>query len=473
MARTGGTAREALAAELADYLAKLGNGDELTIVELASGGVVVWKIDRKPNGTPRCRFRPAEPWGSLGIDLDLSASMLREIALPGDGSVTVLVRTSADGPTAKAAFRELADDPEISAAFVCPGPLGDVLEDVRSDDGLTQFYELVLLGQNGSARPELVLQPLFPPGAKRGDVCQLKVRCEPTDERGVAFAVVASKGGQFRLVSIKSVNVVPGSYLVTAELRRPGLVRFDGLDGAFHDDHRNWADLVASLPGRLDLCPPAHLICLVEINGTVDEVGERLRRAAQLIEMLPGAVVSLISYGPHRVGRDLREGPVDKLAWATTPAQALERIQQLEAGNAALTSRQWYAHGAQLECVLIKVTEELAKAPPSGGANRRLVVVTAGARPAFPARRDPTMRIPCPDRHDWRAGLERLRRHPAGTTFGAILDRQLDDDIWTELGRDALVFGDTVDVRSFAHSLGLIAPDAEPVPFPLLEPQGE
>ncbi len=284
--------------------------------------------------------------------------------------------------------------------------------------------------------------------------------------------MVASKGGQFRLVSLSSVNVAPGSYRVTAELRRPGLVRFDGLDGTFRDERRSWSELVESLPGKLDLPPPAHLVCLIETNGTVEEVAERLRRAAQLVELLPDTLVSVISYGPHPVGRVLEEGPISEHAWAATPVQALAQLNQLAAANEALKSRNWYALAAQLECVLIRVAELLPSKPAPDGRNRRLVVVTVGARPAFPPGRDLT-RIRCPGSHDWRAGLAGLRSYPASTAFGAILDRQLSDDIWAELGRDALASGAIVDVRSFASRLGLIAEDTEPVPFPLLDPDGE
>ena len=54
---------------------------------------------------------------------------------------------------------------------------------------------------------------------------------------------------------------------------------------------------------------PSHLICVVEVSGTVTQVRERLDRVDQLIQTAARGTeqrlsVSLITYGPHPVHRD-------------------------------------------------------------------------------------------------------------------------------------------------------------------------
>jgi hypothetical protein len=329
-----------------------------------------------------------------------------------------------------------------------------------------------VLCQSRSGRSELATYKLFPPGSRRGATRTVNVRCEPADEHGTAFAVVAfAKDGAVRLVSIRSVRLAPGSYPVTVELRRPGRVSFNGLDAEFRSERRRWSELVASLPDRVELAPAAHLICLAETSGSPDEVDERLGRVEQLIQALPGALVSLLAYGPHAVGRDLPEVPLETLTWAEPAAAALQEVDRLRDANPRPLG---YPRAAQVECALTAVADRLAgKDEIPGWRDRRVAVVTIGARPAFPPGRDLRIHIPCPARNDWRHALQDLGRHPAGVAFGAIVDRGVNHDIWDHLGRSALAFGNSVfDVRNFVARLGLVSATPEPIPFPLLDSEG-
>lgn len=457
----------ALIDALADRVARLGEDDSLVVVELTSDGVKIWKIHREPNGTPRCRYWNPTPWLTLFAQGELDQAALRDLVSSEDGSPIVLVRTS-DGPRAEETYHLLSSDAGTGYATACGAPLDGLLDQVLTNDGLTQFYELVVLSPSKSGRSELGTHKLFPPGSQRGATRTVHVRCEPTDENGTAFAVVAfAKDGGVRLVSIRSVRLPPGSYPVTVELRRPGRVSFNGLDGEFRPERRSWSDLVASLPDRIDLIPAVHLICLIETSGSADDVDERIGRLEQLIQELPGALVSLVSYGPHAVARDLPEGPVEILSWAQPTAQALKEVDNLK------DRPPWplgYAGAAQLECGLYAVAERLAQQDaPGGWRDRQVAVVTIGARPAFPPGRNLNRHIPCPDRNDWRELLRRLSQHHTGIAFGAIVDRDADHDIWQHLGGDALAFGGTFVARNFIARLGLINPSAGPIPFPLLE----
>ena len=65
--------------------------------------------------------------------------------------------------------------------------------------------------------------------------------------------MVARDGPQVSgLVSMASAKLPPGTYTVTATLRRPGTVSFDGLPAPLRKDTRSWAELCATVPGRLD-----------------------------------------------------------------------------------------------------------------------------------------------------------------------------------------------------------------------------
>lgn len=430
----------------------------------------MWKIHREPNGTPSCRYWDPEPWLSLYGNDELDQAGLRDIVFLDDASPVILVRTSLDGPRAEEAYHLLSSNPQVKFAATCDEPLPKLLDQVLTNDGLTQFYELVVLCQSKSGRSELATHKLFPPGSQRGATRTVSVRCEATDEHGTAFAVVAfAMDGSVRLVSIKSVKLAPGSYPITVELRRPGRVSFNGLDGEFRPEHRSWTRLVSSLPERLAVVPAAHLICLVEASGAADEVDERLRRAEQLIQALPGTLVSLLTYGPHAVGRD-PEVPLETVLWAESASVALEQLDRIhDRGPLPLG----YRSAAQIECALTAVADRLAeKDSRSGWRDRRVAVVTVGLRPAFPPSRSLTRHIPCRDRNDWRDKLRQLDRHPAGVAFGAIVDSNTDDDIWQYLGRDARAFGGAFDARTFAARLGLVSPSAGVVPFPLLASEG-
>jgi hypothetical protein len=225
----------------------------------------------------------------------------------------------------------------------------------------------------------------------------------------------------------------------------------------------------ASALGATITVKPSHLICMVEVSGTGQEI-ERLDRIRQLVGVACEANselrMSLISYGSHSVSTRLREWPVTVLAWDSTSSVLLRQLSNLEEGNAASDE---YLLAAQIECALAEVTRRLSET------EGRAALITAGSRPAFPLRmiRD-SRTLPCPKRNDWRAILAEL--HGRGTTFGAIHDhgyeydycgRPVDtlNDIWAELGMDANATVAEIDIYRFAGALGLLSPD-ETKPYP-------
>jgi hypothetical protein len=338
-----------------------------------------------------------------------------------------------------------------------------------ADDVLTQWYELVVLRRTRSGRLVLEGCQLFPPSAQRGDLQRLTIRCEPSDGNGTVFAVVTCEPPRsFRLLSIESASLAPGSYELTAELMRPGLIQFHGLPSELRADHRSWQELVASIPARIDMYQPAHLICAVEVSGTADQVQERIFRIEQLIRHVEAEerqlAISLVSYGPHSFDRRVAEEPTRTLTWASASDEALAALDQLSDRGAVEAG---YARAAQLECALTKVAARIT------GRHGRPALVTVGSRPPFPPRMDPSSEIlPCPERNSWRRALQQIGTNP-GITFGAIHDHGPDDDeTWRRLGSDAVAHLKAVNIRRFAATLKLLSLTTQPVPFPILEKAG-
>lgn len=457
-----------LANELFAGVVALGQAGALMIADFAAEGVVIWDVYRDGTGTPRARHWTAVPWASLLEGRRLSETEMDRVVRAETGTRVIFVCSAPTSPYAAMALDWLRIAYPRVPVFQYHVPLHELLRSVLVDTPLTQRYELVALRLARSGRLSFTGCPLFPPGARRGDTQRVTIRCEAVDVNGVVFAVVAESMDCFRLVSVESANLVPGRYELTAELRRPGLVRFHGLPGTLRPDHRHWSDLVAAVPSRIDSAMPVHLLCAVEISGQEEQVQERLSRARQLIQLAADKLedrlnVSLITYGPHSFYRDVPDEPAAVLAWAQGRSAALEALDwQHDRGPSSVG----YPRAAQLECVLATVAERLSSQ------EGRPVLVTIGSRPPFPSRVDPVSEIiPCPLRHDWRKALWQLRAIP-GLSFGAVRDDGPDHEIWTSLGSEAFSQMDVVDWSVFLTDLGLVKSSVPLIPFPLIDPEG-
>ena len=469
-----GPGGEGLRGAIAADVASLPEGAAFTITEFAAAGFITWEVRRDPDGTPHAR-QWLVPWSDLHDGDELSGAARSRIAQAAEGSSLLLVCSAPDDLSARQAFalaRGVLEDRGVTwrRAFTCPVPLEDELLEVFAADPLTQWYDLVALSRTPEGRLVFTTRPLFAPGAASGATDTLTIRCEPSDDAGTVFAVMAYRLEErrtFRLVSQRVANVPPGTYDLTAELRRPGEVRFRLREQSvkFRRDHRSWDELVARVPPRLDRFRPAHLIIAIEVSGGAARVLERIDRVEQLIRCVANGAdgplrISLLSYGPHKIHRDDAEEPVTALAWAQSSGATLAALSRLrERGEA----KPGYTRAAQLECVLAAVARRLT------GEYGRPVLITVGSRPAFPSRVDPASEIiPCPQHNDWRADWLRLRQRP-GIAFGVIRDPGISEDIWRHLGQDATEALDAVDVRRFAADLGLVSSTAQYIPFPLVE----
>lgn len=472
----------AVADALARRIRQVVHGQTLTIAEFAEPGVIRWEVRRGADGVACSWYWGARSWPSLGRAGAPSAAAVRGAANLGEDGLAIC--TAPGNPIAVRALRAVGRAPAGPASagadrsFIADVQLREVLTDLLRRDPLTLWYEL-LIQRRASGYLDNSTIPLFPRGAQGGDREELSVRCERTDGTGTVFAVVArDQMLAYQLVSKQSAAIPPGIYQVTAELVRPGKVRFTGLPERLRDDPRDWDEIARTVPDRLVRAQPAHLIIAIETSGTAADVRERVGRAEQLVRCVVGqpdiqARFSLLCYGPHAVHRTDPEVPVKRLAWGDGPTHVLDELRLLADQEPAPLG---YPPAAQIECMLAEVMAQLGA--PSGGEDRP-VLVTIGARPAFPDRVNPSRVVPC-RKHNWQAEVLRLQRYP-GIAFGAIRDRGAggsyhndggSDEVWQHLGATAFAWLDAVDVRGFATSLGLLPPPARPMPLPLVPTGG-
>jgi len=376
---------------------------------------------------------------------------------------------------------ELADllrpDPAEVPVYLCQTSLRTMLRDVMKKSPLVMDYELAVLTRVPADRPgagRLVLtgRQLFSTGDTQGDTARIPVNCEPTDEEGTAFAVVTREprpelpppARRLRPLQVQAAVIPPGRYVLSAELIRPGQVRFDGLPLPLASSERSWDDLTRLVPDRLAAQVPVHLVCLTETCGRRDRLRQRIYWLEELITQAQAGAgplrVTVVAYGAHGVAWKVDDRPPEIRAWAAPADQAIRALRGLTGRRA---DDREYQRAAQLECALKLVRDHLA---PADG---RPVIVTAGGRPPHPHELDTrTQLIPCPDWVNGRLELGRLLSLPE-IRLGAFRDPGCHGGIWDRLGQHAVAtVDDAVDIENFAADLGLRAA-AQTVPFPVME----
>jgi hypothetical protein len=458
----------ALSASLARRVKQLVGGETLVIAELAEAGVIRWEVRRSPDGIARLWYLDPVRWEDLYRDGLLSAEAVRAAAEAASDALAICT-----APAHVAAEQALTVFAPPDQSLVARVDVRGLLTNVLRNDPITMWYELLVQRQLDGGYLDTVTIPLFPPGARRGDEEHLSVQCEPSDTTGTVFTVVARDHMlDYQLISKQSAVIPPGSYELTAKLLRPGKVRFSGIPADLRDDPRDWDEIARTVPGRLELPPPAHLIVALESSGAAADVRERFGRAEQLVRYVARqpdhqVLFSLLCYGPHAVHRSDPDVPVKGLVWRDGAARVLGILGRLASQDPEPLG---YPAAAQIECLLAGVIARLGP----GSSESRPVLVTIGARPAFPDRVNFARVIPC-RRHSWRTELRQLQQYP-GITFGAIRDRGSydgydhargpEDEVWDHLGATAFAWLDAVDVPGFAARLGLVAPARPPMPLP-------
>jgi hypothetical protein len=311
----------------------------------------------------------------------------------------------------------------------------------------------------------------------------LRIRVEPAGENGTTFAVLASDEDdhppRYRLVSLGSVIVPPGSYTLNATLVRPGEVRFHVGDRTLwlRADERMWSEILATAPRRLGRLARSHLVIAIETCGPEEAFNQRVEVARRLVAAVEDGAdeptsYSLVGYAGHTHNQYTRVGeqPVETLGeWATDAQGIAMAIDRLDVHGPVPGA----PPAAQLECALASISSQL-KDGQSDARWGRPVVVTIGTREPYPPEqnlRSPL--LPCPAGNDWmRIHARLLQRHP-GITFGAIHDSDPRLEVWKRLGEDAMEqLAGHADVWNFAVKLKLISSAAQAVPLPLIDAGG-
>ncbi|WP_248960067.1 hypothetical protein [Sphaerisporangium perillae] len=455
-------------------IAELTGSKRLIVFEIAAEGITAFDVRRDETGTPRGRVGPVMPWKD-SVTSSAERAVAMTSALSGEAMV-ILVCPSPDSPPVDQAMESLrAARPGVLTFAESGVRVAELLRQVIADEPLWQSYDLVVLQRHpvtGGIR--FAGHPMFRIEARRGELAEFAVDCEPGDEHGTMFAVAAWQGPRPRLLSVHAASLPPGRHRIVAELERPGRVLFHEPPGLVRCD-RTWDELVASVPPRLDRpADPAHLICAVEVGGPRSQVAERLSRVGQLVtamadDLFIGLRVSLIAYGTHSFERRIPDEPVHVACWQVSPEQAQDSLRRLEERHdlrmpAGGATARGYAYAAQVEDMLAEVTRRL-----DSGSHVRTVLLTVGDRPPHPPRAHPSEILPCPHRIDWEQHVLRLERHPA-LVFGAICDQPPEraHPIWSRLGREALAHLDAVDVHGLSADLGLTPPQVQRFPLPFL-----
>ena len=113
---------------------------------------------------------------------------------------------------------------------------------------------------------------------------------------------------------------------------------------------------------RLAETRPTHLICAIEINGTAEQIGDRVDRARELVKQADdteGSLrISLITYGAHSFDRKVPDEAAAVVRWGITRHAALAELGQLGTRRPVVHA---YPRAAQVECVLALLIDRLGQ----------------------------------------------------------------------------------------------------------------
>jgi ABC-type multidrug transport system ATPase subunit len=458
---------ESLLAALVDEISGLRPNDILRVFALDATGAAVSQIGRDKHGTP-----VSVPWGALfWSEEDSLIPGLRPPAAGKQVSHLVLIHKSgappdADNLAAVIRGRGILDTPVSEYYVDTDVDVARAINEAIARCPLTRSYELLTMNGMIFSKFDRHHLPLFPPGAVRGDRRAVRVRCQPSDGNGTVFAVTPSLFSDQVPISyeefssyedfsaepmlVMSAKVPAEIYDVTAELLGPGAIRFEGLPVTPRTDPRPWPQIMATLPERIDMAGPVHLIFAVEADAPGPAMSRRLACVGELISATAatGAPVrvSVVLYGWQSApGFSAKSEPL-VLVWTADTRQAEDALN----GSPILLTASAGSY-CDIEQTLRVIADRLAGDELEG----RPVLVTIGLRPT---------------RGDWYTPLDRLLDEHPGITFGAIVDAPAtaeSERMWDVLAQTALELADSFSARRFASALGLLTATPTPVPFPL------
>ena len=465
---------ESLVAALVDDISRLRASDSLTVIALDTIGAASVRIRRDRHGTPARSPVGSFPWeggpenedvympGFSALISDGRVVLIRKPGAPADADALAAVARGRGG-------RSVASEAPVSEYYVdTNADVPRAIDEAIARCPLTRSYELLTMNGMVWGKSDRRHLLLFPPGAVRGDRRAVRVKCQPSDGNGTVFAATPSYFSQdgesvfspddwdgyesfsSEPMIVMSAKVPAGIYDVTAELLGPGAVRFEGLPVEPREDPRPWPEILATLPERIDMAGPVHLVFAVEADAPGPVTNRRFACVNEVIRATAatGAPVrvSIVLYGWQSApGFSARSEPL-VLAWTVDTRQAEDTLNGSPILLAASTGDY-----CDIEEALGVIADRLAGNEFEG----RPVLVTIGRRVT---------------RGDWYAPLDRLFDEHPGVTFGAIVDTSAGSGLpwmWNALGRTALHRLDGFTAGHFTSQLGLLATMSTPVPFPL------
>jgi hypothetical protein len=477
--------------EIVGLLADLDGGDEVAVVEIGQVGVAVTRVTLDPSGAPEFRRdQPFLAWTDVlpalsgqaderllqlaGATAGQDTAQLHDSLAAGlprlAGRVLVICRLAGWPIPEQAAWQVGSASGTARLIRVAGAASADgrrsLLDSLAARMPLRHEYGVVVaLVDPATGAVSTGSRPLFRSGDLPGTESTLTLRRSPGGTGAVTLALAVGR----EVMSMYSVT--PGdrlTYQVRAVLDAPGRVRFTTPEGVV-PDARAWADVLATIPRRVDMAPaPVDLVCAMELAGTKEQVGHRKDLVRGLLELLADEYpepdllrVGLLGCTDHVFAPGEERRRVVRVEPLAPAASALGALAKFKGADVRFPA------AAPIEDLLHEALRMLADSRPAGRATRLLTVARRRPHPRALGKENI---VPCPFKCDWRPLLHQLRRE-AGTLCVTVTDtvpsRSARAVIWEDLGHAGLHALSGASARRVGEDLGVLARYTQRIPIPL------
>jgi len=423
--------------------------------------------------------------GAPGLDRASAEALVRAHLPPAHGDHTLVICRPEGARVLEAAAETIADARPAARLLRVPGlgaaPVRELAADAAARDPLRKSYYLLTAHVDpgtGVVRP--VPRQLFAAGTTPGARARLPLRLMPGDMADVTLAVFVGNGGEdWSLTRPLALYHLPlpkePDAEILAVLDEPGRVSIVRPRGAVsHPD--SWLQVYRRIPARVaaTVRSPVDLVCAVDLSGAADAVGKRKTLASELIQLAahqyPGRQlrVGVVTCTDHVFGleRGIEYRPVTDSSGLGSAAQALDWLADAE------------AVGRDQSCSPVEDLLDAAGVllAPGMRTGRRLRLLTLAGHPPYPYPQR-TGPILCPRHIDWVRvvvpKLDQIEVRRAVVVDELPPPRGKERADWARIGPAGQHSIANATVHQLAEELGLLAPRAQRVPFPLTDDREE